>query len=121
MSITTLYLLDSTTVGTPSGNYDGSTQDFDGDGVKAVGYYRGQGALQTVTISITGFQGTITLEGSLNESWQDAVWSEAYVYDSASSEITDYHPVNITGAFTWMRVRVTGFDAGTINSVTITY
>ena len=121
MDLTTLTILSDTEYGVPSGNYDGSSSSFDSDGQKGVGYYRGQGNLQTVWIRVTNFEGTISVDTSLNETWQQASWSEAYVYDTASSAITDYHPVTVTGNFAWIRVRVSNFQAGTINSVTVTY
>ena len=121
MDLTTLTILDTTVHGEPSGNYDGSSTSFDSDGEKGVGYYRGQGNLQTVWIRVTGFEGKITVQASLNENWQDAAWFDTYTYDTASSVITDYHPVTLTGNFAWVRVSVTDFLAGTINSVTITY
>ena len=121
MSITNLSLLGTTTVGTPSGNYDGSTNHFDGDPQEAVNYYAGQGSIQTVFIRVTDFTGIITLQATLNDDPQRAQWVDAYEYNSASSILTDYHPVSLTGNYTFMRVRVTGFDAGTINSITISY
>ena len=39
--ITTETLLNSTVHGIPSGNYDGSSQDWFSDAVKAANYYRG--------------------------------------------------------------------------------
>lgn len=121
MSITNLYLLDYTTYGTPSGNYDGSSADFNGDGVKAVGYYQGQGNLQTVIMRLFGFVGVVTLQATLDFDWQSADWFDVYEYGDASSATTDVHPVNLTGNFTWMRVRITSFDAGTIEAITISY
>lgn len=121
MSVNTLTILDTTVHGTPSGNYDGSSTSFDSDGEKGVGYYRGQGNLQTVWIRVTGFEGKILIQASLDENWQDAAWFDTYTYDTASSVITDYHPVTLTGNFAWVRVSVSDFLAGTINSVTITY
>jgi hypothetical protein len=43
------------------------------------------------------------------------------VYGDDSTVLTDYHPITVTGNFTFMRARITGFDAGTINSITLTY
>ena len=121
MALTNLFLLDNVVYGTPSGNYDGSSADFNGDGVKAVGYYQGQGNLQTVLIRVNGFVGTVTLQGTLDFNWQSADWFDLYEYGDNSSATTDVHPVNLTGNFTWVRARVTNFDAGTIESVTISY
>jgi hypothetical protein len=120
MSITNLILLGSTTVGTPSGNYDGSSADFVSDAQKGVGYYRGQGSLQTVVINLNNVEGIFTLQATLDETPDTLNWFDVYTYGDDSA-VTDYHPVNLTGNFAWIRVAVTGFDAGTINSVTLAY
>ncbi len=52
MAITRDTILDTTVYGTPSGNYDGSSQDWLSDPVKAANYYRGQGSIQTVTFRV---------------------------------------------------------------------
>lgn len=121
MTITNLTLLGTTTVGTPSGNYDGSTQDFYGDPQKAVNYYQGQGSLQTVFIRVSDFTGNMKIEATLNDDPDFAQWFEVYDYGDGSSVVTDYHPVNITGNFTFLRVHVTAFEAGTVNSVLLSY
>lgn len=121
MSITTLSLLATTTVGTPSGNYDGSTQDFYGDPQRAVNYYAGQGSIQTVFIRVTNFEGIITVQATLDDDPDQARWVDTYTYDHASSSITDYHPVTVTGNYTFMRVAITEFQAGTIEFVNLAY
>ena len=120
-AFTTQYLLQDIVYGTASGNYDGSSQDFYGNAVPAANYYGGQGALQTITYRLTGFSGIITIEAALNDLQDSAAWFEVDVYDAASSAVTDYHPVNVTGNFTWLRARVTAFDSGTIEFVTVAY
>lgn len=119
--MTTKTILDTTVYGVPSGNYDGSSQDWASDAQEAANYYRGRGGLQTVTISVNNFVGQIVIEGTLDTVASTASWTETYRYGDLSSQITDYHPVNITGNFVWLRVRVEGFDSGTINSVTVSY
>lgn len=120
--MTTEIILGTTDYGVPSGNYDGSSQDWPSDAVKAANYYRGRGGLQTVTFSVAGFEGIMRLEATLDSDPDSAVWFQTYVYgDGSTIPLTDYHPATVTGNFTWMRVRVEGFSGGTINSVTITY
>jgi NADH dehydrogenase len=48
-------------------------------------------------------------------------WFELGIYDALITPRTDYHPITTVGNFTYMRVRVEDFTAGTINSVTLTY
>ncbi len=122
MTTTTQTILDTTVYGTAAGNYDGSSQDWVSDARKAANYYRGYGSIQTVTISVTGFEGILYIEATLDSDPDSAAWFPTYTYgDGSTTPLSDYHPATITGNFTWMRVRVEGFSGGTINSVTITY
>jgi hypothetical protein len=121
MSLTNLTIIGETIVGTPAGNYDGSTNYFTSVAEKAVDYYQGQGSLQTVFIRITGFEGIITLQATLDYDPEQANWFDIHEYNTVGSAITDYVPVNLTGNFVWIRAVVTEFDAGTINFVTISY
>jgi len=122
MAITRDTILTTTEYGIPSGNYDGSSQDWYSDPVKAANYYRGQGFIQTVTFSVTGFEGTMIVEATLDADPAQATWFDTFVYgDGSTIPLSDYHPEAIQGNFTWMRVRVEGFSGGTINSITIAY
>jgi hypothetical protein len=122
MAITRDTILTTTVYGEASGNYDGSSQDWLSDPVKAANYYRGQGSIQTVTFSVTGFEGIQYLEATLDADPADATWFTTFTYgDGSTVPLTDYHPEAVQGNFTWMRVRVEAFSGGTINSVTIAY
>ena len=122
MSINEYYLLPATTFGVPSGNYDGSSQDWAGDPAKAAGYYRGQGSIQTITFGVNSFVGQMRLQGTLDSDGDIAEWFDLYDYGDASSinPITDRYPVTITGNFTWLRIFVAEFNAGQI-TVTLSY
>lgn len=117
---TTLTILSTTTHGQPSGNYDGSSQDWVSDAQRAADYYRGYGGLQTVTFNVSNFVGRMILEATLDDNNNAATWFETAVYES-DTPIIDRHPISVLGNFTWMRVRVELFEAGTIDSITITY
>ena len=127
MSITTLTLLDNVVTGTPNGNYDGSTVDFVSDAVKAVGYYQGQGSLETVFITVENFPGKITLQATLDFDPADANWFTVFEYGDGSTPATDFrYPVNLTGNFSWLKAVVTSFEEyesglAYINSVTVSY
>lgn len=122
MAITRDTILTTTVYGTPVGNYDGSSQDWYSDPVKAANYYRGQGSIQTVTFRVTGFEGSMHLEATLGADPANATWFDTFTYgDGSTIPLTDYHPEAIQGNFTWMRVRVEGFSGGTIDSITIAY
>jgi hypothetical protein len=119
--ITTETLLTSVTHGTPSGNYDGSSQDWFSNAVKAADYYRGRGGVQTIGFSVSGFQGTITIEATLDTDPDSAAWFSALTYGDASTVTTQTLSESVVGNFTWLRARVEQFDSGTINTVTATY
>lgn len=114
-------ILGLTVNGTPSGNYDGSSTDFDSDGAKGVGYYRGQGSIQTVYQRITGFQGVITLQATLDQSWETAQWVDINTFGDASTVVSGVYPVSLTGNYTWLRAHITDFTAGTIDSITVIF
>ena len=115
-------ILDLTVYGEASGNYDGSSQDWSSNPVKAANYYRGQGGLQTITFSVDQFEGLLHLEATLDKDPLNASWFETFVLgDGSTTPFTDYHPETVMGNFVWMRVRVSGFSGGTINYVKIAY
>jgi hypothetical protein len=121
MNLTTETILESTTYGTASGNYDGSSQDFFSDPGRAAAYYQGQSSIQTVIIQVTGFSGRIKLQATLNDDPATAAWFDLYDYDHRVGTITDYSPVTLTGNYVWIRAEILNFDAGTINQIAITY
>ena len=122
MKTTTLQLLPTTTYGTPSGNYDGSSQDWSGDRQQAANYYGGFGGLQTIAYYLNGFQGRIKIEATLDsDPTTDAAWFKVNEFDSTTSPATNNFSVNITGNFTWIRANVEDFDAGTITKLYMSY
>lgn len=122
MKTTTLQLLPTTSYGTPSGNYDGSSQDWSGDRQQAANYYGGFGGLQTIAFFLNQFQGLIRIEASLDSNpVQDSAWFRVYDFDSRNSATTNNFSVNITGNFTWIRANVEEFSAGSIEKLMMSY
>jgi len=120
--MTTQTILGNTVYGQASGNYDGSSQDWASDAVRAANYYRGQGSVQTIGFTVTGFEGTMVIEATLDSDPNSAAWFDTYTYTAGSIvPASGYSTTSILGNFTWMRVRVEDFAAGTIASVVITY
>lgn len=120
--ITSQTMLDSVVYGTPSGNYDGSSQDWFSNAVQAADYYRGRGSTQTVAIHVTAFEGILRIQATLDAEPDKAMWFDTFVYgDGSSIPLTDYHVAAIIGNFTWLKVEVQGFSGGTIDFVTVTY
>jgi len=122
MKTTTLQLLPTTSYGTPSGNYDGSSQDFSGDPQQAANYYGGFGGLQTVAFFLSSFQGRIKIEATLDAvPVTESSWFRVSDYDSNNATSTTNFSDNITGNFTWLRATVTDFQAGTISKIMLSY
>lgn len=122
MKTTTLQLLPTTTYGTPSGNYDGSSDDFAGDQQQAANYYGGFGGLQTIAFYLNQFQGRIEIQATLDSvPVNDNSWFHVSDVDSRSTVTTNNFSRNISGNFTWIRARVTDFEAGTITKIMLSY
>jgi hypothetical protein len=122
MKTTTLQLLPTTTHGTPSGNYDGSSEDWSGEQQQAANYYGGFGDLQTVAYFLLNFQGRIRIQATLDQQpSSDAAWFNVEDFDSVDSATTDNFSRNITGNFVWIRARVEDFSAGTITKLMLSY
>ena len=122
MKTTTLQLLPTTTYGTPSGNYDGSSQDWSGVRQQAANYYGGFGSLQTIAFYLSSFQGLIKIEATLDsDPTQDAQWFRVYEVDYTDSSESVNFSTNITGNFTWIRANVEDFTSGTITRVDMSY
>lgn len=117
----TYTILSNVQHGVPSGNYDGSSQDWASDPAQAADYYRGRGSsTQTVTFALEGFVGRIVLEATLDTESPSATWFETFAIGD-TEPLTDYQPITLPGNFVWMRARVELFEAGTIQAITITY
>jgi hypothetical protein len=116
---TTQTLVPSLQYGVPSDRYDGGNT-YIGNAVPAANYYGGQGAIQTLTADLAGFQGNIILQATLNDLQDSAPWFEIanVIVANASTQITSN---TVIGNFTWLRATLTDFVAGNVNSVTASY
>ena len=127
MKTNTLQLLPFTDFGTAVGNYDGSSTAFNGDAVKAAGYYSNKGTSQTVAYFTEDFIGTITIQATVDSTVSDSSWFDVATFGGDGSTVNDSalqyfnSSQNITGRFTWMRVKITGFTQGVIMKVTLSY
>ena len=125
MAIDTVVLVPTTEHGVPSGNYDGSSQDFVADPVKAANYYRGRGGMQTVIFRVTDFTGGVTIQATLDADPVIALWFDVFEFGDSSTisdgSTTDVFPTNILGNFTWLRASVHNFTSGTIEQITASY
>jgi len=108
--------------GTASGNYDGSSTDFNGDAVKAAGYYSTHGTLQSAAFFTEDFLGTIEIQATVDSESATASWFTVHTFTGdGSSLVADNEAQNLTGRFTWVRAKVSNFTQGVINKVTVSY
>lgn len=122
MKTTTLQLLPTTSHGTPSGNYDGSSMSWFSVEQPAADYYGGFGGLQTVAVFLQEFQGRITIQATLDSTPDtESGWFDVTVLESVAEPLTENRSINIPGNFVWMRVQVSEFSAGTISKMTVSY
>jgi hypothetical protein len=123
MKTTDLTLLPLTVYGTPSGNYDGSSDTaFAGDRQKAADYYVSGVGIQSVRFITDEFEGSIIIQATLDADPQDdADWFDVYEFPDDSSATTANISYPVKGNFTWIRARVRDFVGGQITSVTVTY
>lgn len=119
--LTTYTMLARTVHGIPSGNYDGSSLFFIGDTVKAANYYQGLGNMQTIVIRVTGFQGLIKLQATLETNPEVALYFDTDTFGDPFYPMTGVFTFSIRGNFVWMRPEVIDFTDGTIESITITF
>lgn len=117
----TVPVLENVVYGTASGNYDGSSQLFYSNAVPAANYYAGNGSIQTMLYNLSGFVGIITIQATLNDLPEQAKWFDISERGDGSTVDTGVTTATVTGNFSWVRARVSGFEAGTIQTVNISY
>jgi hypothetical protein len=115
--ITTQTLLNNVVYGTPSGRYDGGSQDWTSVAVKGSDYYQGRGGIQTIGFAVTGFVGRIVVEATLDAESSTDSWFDVLDFTDATVQRSD----SVIGNFTWIRTRVIDFSAGAINLITVNY
>jgi len=124
MALQSITLVPTTTHGTATGNYDGSSTYFYSDKQKGDGYYGYTDGLHTVAYYYTSFIGEITIQGTLAKDPGDNDWFDittTILYGDGSTAQTDQVFFNFTGNFTWVRAKVTEFTAGTIRKIIYNY
>jgi hypothetical protein len=113
-----------TLLGASSGAVVGPT--VTGNNKIGVGYYFGRNTISTASYALhTGFNGIITIQGTLVEIPTESDWvpiASSTLDCTATPLVADGTTLkNIKGNFTWFRAVVTNYTAGAISSVTISY
>lgn len=108
--------------GVPSDHYDG-TSSFYSASTCASGYYGGFSEYQTVTLDVSNFIGAIDIQASLNSDPSTASYFSVQSVPIISSNvaITDTFTTTVVGNFVLLRIAVSNFSSGIINSVSVTY
>ena len=118
----TTILLQNIENGVPSGNYDGSSQEFYSDAGKGNGYYQGYEALQTIEMRVENFQGTVIIQGTLGAIPLASAWVDLGSIDLNDSSLnTLTTSFIILGEYTWIRAHMIDFQAGKVDYLTSTY
>lgn len=117
MHNTSITLIPTTTVGTITGNYDGSSTLFHSDSVKGDGYYGDQDGVHTVSYSAAGLTASLVMQGTLIAQPSDADWFDIGNTSLVCENTTDIQSFNFIGNFVWVRCKVGNFTSGTINKV----
>jgi hypothetical protein len=118
---TTQTMLSNVVYGQASGNYDGSSQLFYSNAVPAANYYAGNGSIQTLFYNLSGVIGIITIQATLNDLPEQAQWVDISERGDGINSDTGLTSATVTGNFSWLRVKVDSFDAGTITAVYAVY
>ena len=108
--------------------------------IKGDGYFGSNDGLHTVFWSVSGFIGTIEIQGTLASAPTDNDWAtitlaapgNRYIVDSTgavsiagvdstryTTETTDNKSYNFTGNFVWLRGRISEFTQGVMNGISI--
>jgi hypothetical protein len=120
----TIQVLPTTTYGAPVGNYDGSSSSFNSDEYKGDGYYGFADGVHTAQVKVTAFVGTLKFQASLATTPTSSDWADipgAAITGDGSTAVTNSYLWNFTGNYVWVRVAVSIFTAGTINTVLLAH
>ena len=120
-AFTTQTFVANVVYGVPSGNYDGSSQDWFSNAVPAASYYAGQGSIQTLTYQLDGFIGVINIEATLNDAPDTAPWFQVANIGDAGNATSGTSSTTVVGNFSWLRAEIIDYTAGNINLVTAAY
>ena len=121
---TTITMIPSTSFGSATGNYDGTSTSFESDNTKGDGYYGFSDGVHTAQVRVTGFPGTIKFQGSLATTPTSTDWVDiagAALAGDGSSLITNSYIYNFTGNYVWIRASITNFTTGSINTILLAH
>ena len=112
MKTSSYTLIPSTTAGTANENYDPLVGDFfSGIPQKAAAYYSKDKSVQTLSWYLMSFEGTITIEATLDADKDTANYFPIRTVSwDGMTPLTENDYENLDGNYTWIRATVTGFN-----------
>jgi hypothetical protein len=119
---------------------DSTTQTITGEKFKGDGYYGRSDGLHTVQVDLNGFIGKVAMQGTLAVNPVEADWF-TLVLDSGKQSVdttglvatqsitsveytsatTNNKNYNFTGNYVWVRVYVSNWTDGTVNSIKLNH
>ena len=107
---------------------DSTIETVTGGKFKGDGYYGRSDGFHTVQYNITGFQGKIKMQATLavdpaEDDWftLDDTEHETIGFANDGPIATGSHLKNLTGNFVWVRVVVSSWTDGTVNSILLNH
>jgi len=127
MKTTSLTLIPITTFGASNGStYDGSSPSFSSTPQKAAAYYTKDKSQQTLSwifpdLPAIGLVGIVTIEATLDEDNTTDNYFPVHTFGDGINPINDNGFVNLEGNYTWIRVTISQFTAGSVEKVAMGY
>jgi hypothetical protein len=101
---------------------DSQTETITGDAYKGDGYYGRSDGFHTVQYDLDGFLGTITVQATLALEPEETDWfSLAETEHVSTSNDSGGYIYNFTGNYVWVRIYVSNWTDGTVNSIKLNH
>ena len=125
---------------------DSTTETVTGEKFKGDGYYGRSDGFHTVQINLTGFIGTVSIQGTLETNPSNDDWFSVELESSGTSTIgyvdttgaitttsptvssitfteneTSVNNYNFTGNYVWLRAYISNWTDGTVNSIQLNH
>jgi hypothetical protein len=103
---------------------DSTAKVVTGEKYKGDGYYGRSDGFHTVQVNITGFIGTVQVQGTLAVDPTADDWFTIYTqsYPVSNDEgTTGSFVTNFTGNYVWIRAYISNWTDGTVNSIKLNH
>jgi len=118
---------------------DSTVQSITGDKFKGDGYYGRSDGLHTIQVNLAGFLGDVQLQGTLAvdptaDDWftvrlgsGQTIDTTGKIFNAITSKLeytdneTSSKTYNFTGNYVWIRVKISNWTDGTVNSIQLNH